>query len=234
MRQIDLSGCFPVDVEAKEIFKVSLSGNFESTFLHLLDGMCDSLFTRSGKDTVISIQYIYHIFLVKDTFVDDRLVETDIAKFGAQVLVQHMTCLLLSVCVLLNLENITTPWYSLNLKPLWDLHKQVSADRRLGESEYIVKLIGVSVVYQDKDEKEPGCVPDYNKGVHLVVVTFVYHAVTVDVESSLPFVHFAGFDVTLAIHLLHGWEQGGGFWVFNDMYQFKYYTSKLHVHLTPH
>ena len=167
------------------------------------DCCLDSLFAWTRQDSVVGVEDIYHVFLVEDTFIDDGLFESDFFEFGAQVLVPDSFCLFLSVHILLDLEDLFTLLCPFHLKPLWDLHVQVSVDWSLSEGEDVVKLGGVPAVTQHQDEQELDYVPTRYWGVCLVVVPLVEHAGAIDVESGLPLVYLPGLDVALALHLPH-------------------------------
>ena len=117
-----------------------------------------------------------------------------------------MSCLFLPIRILLDLEDVFSLLCPFHLKPLWDLHVQVSVDWSLGEGEDVVKLDGVPAVNQHQDELEPDYVSICYWDVRLVVVPLVDHAGAIDVELGLPLVDHPGLDVALALHLPHGWE----------------------------
>ena len=74
----------------------------------MFDCCLDSLFAWTRQDAVIGVEDIYQVFLVEDTLIDDGLFESDFFEFGAQVLVPDLSRLFLSVCILLDLENVFT------------------------------------------------------------------------------------------------------------------------------
>ena len=114
----------------------------------MFDCCLDSLFAWTRQDDVVGVEDIYHAFLVEDTLINDGLFESEFFEFGAQVLVPDLSRLFLSVCILLDLEKLFTLLCPFHLKPLWDLHVQVSVDWRLSEGEDIVNLDGVPAVNQ--------------------------------------------------------------------------------------
>ena len=53
----------------------------------------DSLSAWTCQDAVIGVEYIDHVLLVDDTFVNDGLLESDYLELGAQVLIPDSSCL---------------------------------------------------------------------------------------------------------------------------------------------
>ena len=118
----------------------------------MFDCCLDSLFAWTRQDAVVGVEDIDHALLVEDTFIDDGLFESDFFEFGAQVLVSDWSCLFLYVSILLDIEDVFTLLCPFHLKPLWDLHVQVSVDCSLSEGEDAVNLVGVPAVNHHQDE----------------------------------------------------------------------------------
>jgi len=130
-----------LDIHAKEVQHISLDHEIQAYLPHVLNDLVQFLMIWSHQDGIICVQDIDGFASGEDTFFQLALVEANKLELAHQVLVPNMTCLLLAIDVLVDLEYIVS--ISFYHKTLWDFHVHIPFDWGLHVGHDKVDLLGM-------------------------------------------------------------------------------------------